>query len=431
MSKVTDPSALDATRFVSNYPPFAHWSAEAVASAEEILDRAPDGHEPMGLYLHIPFCRKRCHFCYFRVFTGRSSEDITRYVTALQRELDLISRWAAVGGRGPRFVYFGGGTPSYLSSSQLETIFEAARASFDDGSVEEVTFECEPGTLSKSKVRLLKDLGVTRLSLGVEHFDDRVLEWNGRAHREAEIHRAMEWISDAGFSQVNLDLIAGLVGDTDELWSSTLDRTLAADPDSVTIYSLEIPPNTTLHREIRTSGHLVAPLPDAESRRRGLRLGFDRFMEHGYGVSSAYTLAREGSRFVYRDALWGGADMLGAGVSAFSQVGGVHYQNHSGWDPYVEAIEAENRPLARAYAMDEDERLVREVVLQLKRGRLDRARFLERHRVDIHRRFEAALGVLVDRGLANVSDAGVRLTLDGLLGVDALLPLFFRPEHRD
>ena len=130
---------------------------------------------PLGLYLHIPFCRKRCKFCYFKVFTDKNSSEVERYLAALSREIELVSKLPVMGGRPFRFVYFGGGTPSFLSSRQLERLVERLRANVSWESAEEVTFECEPGTLSEAKVHTLREIGVTRLSLGVEHFDDAIL----------------------------------------------------------------------------------------------------------------------------------------------------------------------------------------------------------------------------------------------------------------
>src|SRR3990170_7591064 len=184
--------------FVSNYPPFSQWNPEYVPAAIEVLDRPPRTEDPLGLYLHIPFCRKRCKFCYFKVFTEKNSAEVERYLAALAREIELVSQLPVMGGRPFRFVYFGGGTPSFLSSRQLERLVDRLRANVSWDAAEEVTFECEPGTLSEAKIETLREIGVTRLSLGVEHFDDWILRENGRAHESPEIYRAWPWITAAG-----------------------------------------------------------------------------------------------------------------------------------------------------------------------------------------------------------------------------------------
>ena len=203
--------------FISNYPPFSAWSPDQLGEVRAAMN-APPADVPLGLYLHIPFCRKRCKFCYFKVFTDKNSAEVERYLAALSREIELVSKLPVMGGRPFRFVYFGGGTPSFLSSRQLERLVDRLRANVSWDKAEEVTFECEPGTLSEAKVHTLREIGVTRLSLGVEHFDDAILRENGRAHESPEIYKAWPWIQAAGFANTNIDLIAGMVGETWDKW---------------------------------------------------------------------------------------------------------------------------------------------------------------------------------------------------------------------
>src|SRR3954471_9065336 len=160
--------------FISNYPPFSAWSADQLTEVRDAI-KAPPADVPLGLYLHIPFCRKRCKFCYFKVFTEKNSGEVERYLSALSREIELVSKLPVMGGRPFRFVYFGGGTPSFLSAKQLTSLVDRLRANINWDHAEEVTFECEPGTLAQPKIATLRDLGVTRLSLGVENFGDAVL----------------------------------------------------------------------------------------------------------------------------------------------------------------------------------------------------------------------------------------------------------------
>src|SRR6266487_1632973 len=132
--------------FVANYPPFAYWKPAHLSEARAVLNAQPATEAPLGLYLHIPFCRKRCKFCYFRVYTDKNARDVEAYVDALVKEVELYSRLPIVGGRPLHFVYFGGGTPSYLSAAQLRGLFERLQQLLPWNGAEEVTFECEPGT---------------------------------------------------------------------------------------------------------------------------------------------------------------------------------------------------------------------------------------------------------------------------------------------
>src|SRR5438105_7191964 len=244
--------------FVANYPPFSAWQPAHLAAAHAALNAPPRPGTPLGLYLHIPFCRKRCKFCYFRVYTDKNASEIETYLSALSREIDLYADRRGLQGRQFEFVYFGGGTPSYLSNEQLHRLIERINTRWRWDAAKEVTFECEPGTLKQSKLETIKSIGVTRLSLGVEHFDDEVLSINGRAHKSPEIFRAYQWAREVGFPQINIDLIAGMLGETEDKWKITVAKAIEMNADSVTIYQMEVPYNTGIAKEAREHGGVTA-----------------------------------------------------------------------------------------------------------------------------------------------------------------------------
>ena len=421
MTAATEPGSY----FVANYPPFSRWSAAAVP---EVLAAfaAPPTTAALGLYLHVPFCRKRCKFCYFRVYTDVAAADVERYSQALAAEAALVAARPAVAGRPFRYVYFGGGTPSFLSVKQLERLVEGLHASVGWDAAEEVTFECEPGTLSEPKVKALRTLGMTRISLGVENFSDEVLESNGRAHLSAEILRAWDWIQAAGFPSTNVDLIAGMVGETFASWQRTVERTLALGADSVTIYQMELPFNTVFVRDARDGGDGV-PVADWPTKRAWVDWAFDRFLAAGYAISSGYTLVRDPARveFRYRDMLWEGSDLVALGVASFGHLSGFHYQNATYWDEYLGAVEAGRLPVVRGLEPTRRELLIRETVLGLKRGRLDVARLREKFGVDPLEEWAEEWRGLVESGDVERLLPEPVLTRQGLLRVDELLPRFF------
>jgi oxygen-independent coproporphyrinogen-3 oxidase len=419
--------------FVSNYPPYSFWKPEALPDYQAALRRPPLPGTPLGLYLHIPFCRKRCHFCYFRVYTDKDAAAIRNYVDATLRELEFYAAQPFIAGRKPNFVYFGGGTPSYLSVDQLRHLTGRMQELLPWDEVEEVTFEAEPGTLTDHKLKAIREMGVTRLSLGVENFDDRVLEINGRAHHSREIARAYAYAREIGFPQINIDLIAGMVEETEGNWRECVRKTLELAPDSVTIYQMEVPYNTTIYRQMKTEGKLVAPVADWETKRGWVRYAFEEFEKAGYSVASAYTAVRnrEKTRFVYRDRLWAGADLVGLGVASFGHIGGTHYQNQHDFDPYLEAVNAGGPPVHRAQTPSADERLIREFILQLKLGRTSAAYFQTKFGIDPRVRFAVPLETLRNWGFASVEGDAITLNREGLLQVDRLLHEFFLPEHRN
>lgn len=417
--------------FISNYPPFSQWSKDELPTLRQALAEPPRD-VPLGLYLHIPFCRKRCKFCYFKVFTDNKASDIETYVSALSREIELVSQQPVMGGRPFRFVYFGGGTPSYLSVRQLESLVERLQKSIDWSLAEEVTFECEPGTLRESKIKALKELGVTRLSLGVENFTDEILKENGRAHLTGEIYKAWDWIQEADFPNVNIDLIAGMVGESWDNWKYNIQKTIELSPDSVTIYQMELPFNTVYSKDI-LGNQIEIPVADWPTKRDWVSYAFDELLAAGYHVSSAYTVVKDPEKvnFSYRDNLWKGSDLLATGIASFGHVSGVHYQNKPEWDDYIgDLLEKGELPLGRALRPTDHQLLVREMILQLKRGYLERAYFREKYDVDIVANWQAEWDDLKSSGIATIDDEMIRLEREGLLRVDSLLPPFFEAQHQ-
>ncbi len=419
--------------FVSNYPPFSFWKSEQVDQAYAALRRPPRPGTDLGIYLHIPFCRKRCHFCYFRVYTDKDSTAIKAYIDAALKELSLYAAESFIGGRKPSFVYFGGGTPSYLSVDQLRHLTDGMKAILPWDQVEEVTFECEPGTLTDHKLKAIREMGVTRLSLGVENFDDHILEINGRAHHSKEIARAFKYARELDFPQINIDLIAGMVEETEGNWRECIRKTIEMQPDSVTIYQMEIPYNTTIYKQMKAEGKLAAPVADWETKRHWVAGAFAELEKAGYTVGSAYTAVKDKqkTRFLYRDRLWAGADLLALGVASFGHIGGTHFQNHHDFEPYVNALTDGKLPIYRALTPTPDERLIREFVLQLKLGQISTSYFEQKFGIDIRKRFAVPLRTLEDWGFLTMHGDTVKLNREGLLQVDRLLHEFFLPQHKN
>jgi oxygen-independent coproporphyrinogen-3 oxidase len=417
--------------FISNYPPFSQWRPEHVPDVLSALGREPDRSVPLGLYMHIPFCRKRCKFCYFRVYTQQNARTIQSYVDCLEREFALLADEPGVRGRELAFAYFGGGTPSYLSSKQLLSLHDRLSEHLAWETAREVTFECEPGTLSLEKVQTLKEIGVTRVSLGVENFNDSILEANGRAHLSPEIFKAYGWLRDVGFPQVNIDLIAGMIGETDENWRTCYEKAAELDPQNITIYQMELPHNTIISQEMKELG-VTSPIADWATKRRWVDEAIDYLQARGYHVSSGNELVKDpqGDRFVYRDNLFRGSDILATGVSSFGHFQGVHYQNLDRIEDYMHAVGEGRLPINRAMTPTSHQKLIREFILQMKEGRVATAPLREKFGTDPLEEFAEPLENQQAAGYLETGKDEVRLTRKGLLQVDSLLTEYFEPQHR-
>jgi oxygen-independent coproporphyrinogen-3 oxidase len=298
---------------------------------------------------------------------------------------------------------------------------------------EEVAFECEPGTLTEKKLDAIKAIGVTRLSLGVENLNDEILAENGRAHLSKEVYRIAPWIKSLAFDQVNIDLISGMIGETWESWRDTVRKTIELDPDSVTIYQLELPFNTVYSKDIL--GGDALPVADWKLKREWHQYAFEQFAEAGYEQSSAYTVLKKDKhcQFVYRDAVWQGSDMIGTGVASFSHLSGIHFQNAPSWGDYLANLAEDRLPIYRALKPTASERLTREMILQLKLGKISPSYFETKFNADILDIFAEAYEKLQNDGMLRVNAASdeIQLTQRGLLRVDSLLPAFYAPEYQN
>ena len=237
--------------FVATYPPFSVWSPEAVErDARPALRRRRRRATPLGLYLHIPFCRKRCHFCYFRVYTDKNAQEIGQLSRRLGARVGAVRRAAGDRRTAAELRLFRRRHAVLSLDHAAAGLVDRLNAVTPWDQAEEITFECEPGTLTSRSSTAIRKMGVTRLSLGVENFDDRILEINGRAHRSPEIETAYSFARALGFPQINIDLIAGMLGETEENWQRNIEKTVELEPDSVTIYQMELPYNTTISKDL-------------------------------------------------------------------------------------------------------------------------------------------------------------------------------------
>jgi oxygen-independent coproporphyrinogen III oxidase len=428
-------SPLIGNYFVAAYPPFSCWTPDQAPDADVALN-APAPDAPVGIYAHIPFCERKCDYCYYLSRAGAKSDEVNAYLETVVAELALYARRPAMDGRKATYVYVGGGTPSTLNPDQIRFLLDGMKGAVAWERDAEVTFEVAPKTARRAKLEALSACGVTRISMGVQSFDDALLRMNGRIHLAADVERAYGLIREEGFDWVNLDLMVGLVGETEESWRRSVDRTMELAPDSVTIYQTEVPYNTQLYRDWKDD-RLPSGLIPWEIKRERLAYAFGRLEAAGHSVASAYAAVRDPSRhlFQYQQHLWRGGDMLGLGASSFSYFGGVHYQNDARTDAYANSVRDGALPIYRARRLSRDERIVREFALQLKWGRVDAAAFRRRNHVDVRDVFAEPLRGLAAAGLlaapTDGEDAEVALTREGLLRVDELIPRFYLPEHQE
>ncbi|HKY71553.1 MAG TPA: radical SAM family heme chaperone HemW [Nitrospira sp.] len=315
-----------------------------------------------GLYLHIPFCRQRCHFCAFYLEVHRDAA-AEAFVRALQTELRLYAAEEITGGRPVQSLYFGGGTPTMLSAAQLTAILKTVRQFFALDSGCEITVEAHPGTVTVADLSALQRSGVTRVSFGAESMQDAELAAIGRPGAQAETIAAVQAARSAGFTNINLDLMYGLPGQTIESWTRTLDACCALSPSHLSCYALTVEEGTRFANDIRRD---PGRAPDEtlqnemdDIAQRVLRgAGYQR-----YEISN-YALA--GFECRHNLLYWTQGDYLGVGPSAQSFMGGVRFGNAANLAAYQSALEKGRLPVEERIALTPEEQLRDAVIFGLR-----------------------------------------------------------------
>ncbi len=298
------------------------------------------------LYVHIPFCPKVCPYCAF--YKEASDRNKTqRFLDAVLAELDMRLRDREL---RPETIFFGGGTPSALSTSQLDYLLTGLLKRFDLADSCEWTLEMNPATVSLEKARLLRSLGVNRISMGVQSWDEELLKVLGRVHNRTQAERSYEILREAGFENVNLDLIFAVPTQTREQWKSSLEKTIALKPDHISAYCLTYEEDTAFFERFQKGEYQQDEAWDADL----FEMTMDLLGEGGYEQYEISNYSRPGCECRHNLAYWLGADYLGLGPSAFSTVSERRWQNVAETSTYCDRIlsggvgESSSEPLSEA-----------------------------------------------------------------------------------
>lgn len=409
--------------FIAGYPPFEYLELE---KADQIFKKPR-----FGLYLHLPYCRKRCTFCFYKVYTNRNALPMEHYLDALHKEIDYYAARPEIRRRTVNTIYFGGGTPTTLSVEQMNALGAKLRESFDFAPDLEWTVEGEPATLDPDKARTLRELGVTRLSIGVQSFNEALLDRNGRSHGVQHAFNAVEMARANAFPVINIDLMSGMIDETPETWDNSLDTLLNIRPEHVSIYRMEVYKNTLLYAAGFT-GPGVGGIPTDEQELVQWNRAVERLEGAGYTqvAGHAFILKPEHNHW-HRVDMWSTGELLGMGVSSFSYMNGTVFQNSSKWDEYVAAAREGRGAVKRSVKLTSRGIMAREMVLGLKLFKVDRPAFKERHGFDIVELYGPRLTQLEEEGLLEVREDAIELTSRGRLYSDMICALFYLPEHND
>jgi oxygen-independent coproporphyrinogen-3 oxidase len=290
----------------------------------------PPQQDVRHIYVHIPFCARICPYCaFYKELLDRSQTQ--RFCEAIAKEIRLHARDRDL---QPTTIYFGGGTPTALTSAQLEFLLGAFHEALDLSGLVEWTIEANPGSVSAAKAALLHRSGVNRVSLGVQSWDDGLLKLLGREHNAKQAAESFQIFRDAGFANMNVDLMFGLPGQTIDQWRATLERTIALRPEHISTYCLTYEEDTEFFLRHARGEFRQDSDADAEFFEETMSILESAGYEH-YEISN---YARPGFRSAHNRAYWSGADYLGIGPSAFSTLGMTRSQNVADFRSYADSI---------------------------------------------------------------------------------------------
>ena len=361
----------------------------------------------LELYIHIPFCIRKCNYCDFLSFPS-NEEEREDYVQCLLNEIEQTSKLLDKDAYAVRSIFIGGGTPSLLSGEQMERIMQTVQKGFAIKEGAEITMEANPGTLTEANVFSYKKAGVNRLSMGLQSADDACLHLLGRIHTWEEFLKSYELARKAGFENINIDLMSGLPGQTIEIYKKTLEKVMALRPEHISAYSLILEEGTPFGE----SKEIQKKIPDEETDREMYQLTKDVLLENGYERYEISNYAIKGKECIHNLGYWSGTPYLGFGLGASSYFEGTRFSNEKDLEkykkkPYVPFMMREDYTV-----LSEKDEMEEFMFLGLrKRTGISEREFKERFKVELKDIYGKVIAKYEEMDLLEWTDGGKMLRL--------------------
>lgn len=370
------------------------------------------GNKPENLYIHIPFCASKCHYCSFISFSGKN-ELIAPYFSALKKEIKFYSE------KFPdvelETIYIGGGTPSVADFCYYREIFGILSNSFKISKNAEITMEINPGTVNLAYLKNIRALGINRLSIGVQSFDDRLLKSINRIYTSGEAEETVKISKEADFENISMDLIYGLPEQTFENWEETLKRAVGLDIQHISAYGLKIEENTEFFR------NLPKNLPDEEVQSEMYLRTSEFLEENGFICYEISNYAGKGFESRHNLCYWKNQEYFGLGLSAHGYLNGVRYSNSENLEEYLKS------PLkcSSEKSVSDLERIEEGIFLGLRLTEgINTDDFLAQYGVDISKKYSKIIEKYVSYGFMEYGNSTLKLTSQGVLLSNSILAEF-------
>jgi len=378
----------------------------------------------IALYVHIPFCKSICMFCHFNkyLFEEKLSEN---YVKALLKEIEFYSKSDFLKGTRVKILYFGGGTPTAINLNHFSKIFDELSQYFRLNKLKEITVETHPRTTKEDYLSKLKGLGVNRVSIGIQSFNNKFLTQIGATHRVEDAKHALKVIKDIGFEKLGIDLMYALPGQSVSDWLADLEKAIEYEPTSISIYRLTVVENTPLYT--RNIGRHPLEI-EIEMYMRATEM----LKNHGYKPYTAVDFAKKDGEALYVLHVWKApqGEFLGLGAGAYSYINGWALYNIANLNSYIR-YSLEGRPpilLAKKTTYLED--MSRYFVLGVRCLEVPFEEFKEKYGIDPQLLFGEIFKKLVELGLAEIRDNKLVLTTKGAIYVDNVAKMFYTENNK-
>lgn len=360
----------------------------------------------IGLYVHIPFCRSKCLYCDFNSYERRE-KDAAEYMEALFRELEAYRKEY---GFKFKTVFIGGGTPTVINCTLLGELMERLAPYITAGA--EVSMEANPGTVTLDSLRYYKGIGINRLSIGLQAWQEELLKSLGRIHGREDFLQAYEWARRAGFENINADLMFALPGQTMDMWKESLEKVCSLEADHISCYSLKLEKGTRLY-ELYEEGKIR--LPDEELDREMYAVAVDRLYARGYGRYEISNFARKGAECRHNLIYWRNGEYLGIGAGSHSKLGNRRFWNYRDIDRYTGLAGQGKLPVEDYEELSREEDMWETIFLALRLDEgLDIKDFERKYNIDFLTRYKRPLNKLEAHGLVRQEADKLKLTVRGI-----------------
>ena len=377
---------------------------------------------PGGIYVHIPFCIRKCHYCDFYSTTNLGL--IEDFTIALEREIQMV---APVDLQFDS-LYFGGGTPSVLKPVQIERIMRAILDNFSFLPDVEINLEVNPGSVDRNKLVSYRSAGINRITIGAQSFNDNNLGFLRRIHSTSEARQTIDWVRDAQFDHLGLDLIYGLPGQSGNDWIEDMRSAVSFYPEHLSCYLLTVEPDTPLHTDVRCGR--VAPA-DEKTCAELFKTTIDYLTGCGYShyEVSNFALAKHAgdttNRSRHNQKYWTFAPYIGFGPGAHSYLEPRRYWNHRNLQTYLTDVRADSLPIAASEELSTQQMMMEAILLGLRQtDGLDLIHFKDEFGIDFQQYFSNQIDELLDQEKAGFKEGRLALTTEGLLLLDSICARF-------